>query len=117
MKKLLIALAAVSLTLLAPAPSKTYAVGADIVDNYYSDNTYTNAVGWTENDMCDSTYDSGGTLTNYRFHERQGCAGGPGSYSSSCQEYNASTGTWQIVDCPDQTVTEMGRLRVPTGQS
>lgn len=96
------------LLLLVAAP--IYSLPPELVDNYYSDDTYTTAVGWTDR-MCDGSFASDGSTSNWRFHEISPCGGG--SYGASCQEWDGTR--WVNVECPDPEVTMGGRLRVPVG--
>ena len=98
-----------SLLLLLVA-ARIYSLPPELTDNYYSDNTYTTAVGWTDR-MCDGSFASGGSTSNWRFHEITAC--GSGSSGWSCQEWDGTR--WVSVECPDPETTMGGRLRVPVG--
>jgi len=84
----------------------------DIVNNYYSDNSYDDAVGWDERD-CSGYLDSGGSATDWRYHEVYSCDGD--LMLSGCQEYHSGTG-WVGVQCPDEGVTAQARVRIPVGR-
>ncbi len=81
----------------------------DIVNNYYSDNSYSYAVGWDERD-CSGYLATSGSATDWRYHEILNCDGD--EMSSSCQEYVVGTG-WVNVACPDPGVTALHRIHVP----
>ena len=86
--------------------------GDDIVNNYYSDNTYSNGVGWDERD-CSGLVGSGGTLTSWRYHEVYSCDSGDET-SADCQEYRPGVG-WVNVACPDPQVTIDSRVHITVG--
>lgn len=83
----------------------------EILNNYYSDDSYETAVGWDDRD-CSGYLDSGGSATDWRFHEIYSCDGVP--MWSGCQEYHSGTG-WVNVQCPDTNVTAEARVRIPVG--
>ena len=103
--------AVVALTLIVPAPRTTGSCILELVNNYYSDNTYTTAVGWDDRD-CSCNFYSGGTETYFRYHEVYNCD--TELISASCQEYVPGTG-WVGVECPDEEVTAQVRIRIPVG--
>ena len=82
----------------------------DIVNNYYSDNTYSSAVAWDERDCSCSLYSAGST-TSWRYHEVYTCD--MNQVSASCQEYQGSG--WVNVACPDPGVTALVRIHIPVG--
>ncbi len=106
-------LRAILLMLLVLPASTAFPLGSEVTDNYYPDNTFTTACGYTDNDGCDQMYWQGGTLTNYRYHEIVSCS--TGHDVAYCQEYDSGSGTWVNVTCPNEVTTIDGRLRVPTG--
>lgn len=110
MKKPLLALAAV-LLLSTPWAANAIASGSfDYTWNYYSDSSFTTAVGWYEQ-FCDESVDYAGSFTNYRLEERTNCET-HGEFAN-CQIWNSSTNTWDYVECPAPTLD--GRLRIPVG--
>jgi hypothetical protein len=100
----------VTVLLLTPAVN-SFSAGPEVLNNYYSDATFTTAVGWTDRD-CDGSFSSGGTLTNYRYNEFIACDGQ--TDHGTCQEYDSGTGTWVVIECNEATALG-GRLRVPIG--
>jgi len=87
--------------------------GDDLVNNYYSDNTYSNAVGSDERD-CNGLFGSGGTATSWRYHEVYSCDT-LAETSANCQEYQPGVG-WVNVACPNETVTIQTRVHIPVGR-
>jgi len=108
------ALRATLLMLLILPASSAFTAGPEVLDNYYTDSSFTTACGYVDNDHCDDTFSQGGTLTNYRYRETINCSTGNDT-SANCQVYDPGTDTWTIVSCPNEVVTIEGRLRVPTG--
>jgi len=82
----------------------------DILNNYYSDDSYSSAVGWDERD-CSGSLNSNGSDSSWRYHEVYSCDGF--QISGSCQ-YQSGSG-WVSVQCPDTNVTAQGRLHIPVG--
>ena len=87
--------------------------GEDIINNYYSDNSFSYAVGWDER-FCEGYFGSSGAQTNWRYHEVYTCDGV--QESADCEEYQPGVG-WVTVACPDETVTAEGRVHITVGRS
>src|SRR4051794_36185032 len=107
---------AIAALLLLFAASKMYSLGGDggqyhtdITDNYYSDDSYSMAIGWDERD-CSGASDSAGSTSDWRYREVTTCDDGSGW--GSCQEYQPGNG-WVNVSCPDPGVTAQHRIHVP----
>jgi hypothetical protein len=83
----------------------------DLLNNYYSDNSYSYGVGWDERD-CGGYLATGGSATDWRYHQVYSCEGV--EMWSSCQEYQPGTG-WVNVACPDTGVTAQARVHIPVG--
>ena len=114
-RAVLAAIAALALIVVVPQVYSSSPGGGcalDIVNNYYSDNTYSSAIGWDERD-CACAFASAGSPTSWRYHEVYSCDSGD-QVSASCQEYQPGTG-WVVVACPDPGVTAQGRLHIPAG--
>jgi len=105
-----LALTATLLVLLVAAANHVFALTNDITDNYYTDNTYTTAVGWSER-YCDGSYEYGAPFTNYRYHEVIWCGGGP--ESAHCQYFDGSS--WLNTTCPYEAATALSRIHIPIG--
>jgi uncharacterized protein YbdZ (MbtH family) len=89
------------------------ASGTHIIDNYYTDATFTSACGWFDNNCTvPRGWDSDGYSTNYRYRETYDCTTSE-QLSAACQEWNGTQ--WVDVACPDETVTADGRLHIPGG--
>ena len=85
-----------------------------LVDNYYTDNTYTSACGYQDTNCTTVTgWLSWGCRTNWRYHEKYSCDTGD-RISASCQELQ--NGQWVDVACPDEGLTAQGRLHIPIGR-
>lgn len=114
-RKLLSIVAALVVILAGPQSYSTDGDGGqyhtDIVNNYYSDNSYSSAVGWDERD-CSGWLASDGSETDWRYHEVYSCDGV--EMWSSCQAYYPGSG-WVNVSCPDHNVTAQVRIRIPVG--
>jgi len=82
----------------------------DIVNNYYSDDSYAYCVGWDER-YCGNAFASDGSDTIWRYHQVFSCDGV--ELWSSCQTYQG--GSWTSVQCPDEGVTAQVRIRIPVG--
>src|SRR5438105_13571292 len=101
------------LVLTALPAANVFSAGPAILNNYYTDATFTTGCGWTDRD-CEDTFRQDGTLTNYRYNQIENCGTG-NQTSAHCQEYDAGTGTWVNVTCPDEGATIQGRLRITIG--
>jgi hypothetical protein len=112
MKKLLFVLTAAVFLSIPVAPEASAGGGFDYTWNYYTDATFSSAVGWYE-ELCDNSIDGAGTYTDYRLEEQTSCANGHESYN--CQIWNSTTHMWDYVECPGPTMS--GRLRIPVGRS
>jgi glucose dehydrogenase len=110
MKALLPVLTAAVLVSTAWAPHANAGGPFDITENYYTDASFTTAVGWTEQ-FCDDTYDYDGTFTNYRYVERTNCTNH--NVVDYCEVWNSTTNTWESVECPSPAAD--GRLHIPIG--
>ena len=103
--------AVVALVLIVATPRTTGSCILEFVNNYYSDNTYSTAVGWDDRD-CSCNFSSGGTATYFRYHEIYNCD--VELITAGCEEYVPGTG-WVGVQCPDEERTAQGRLHIPVG--
>ena len=94
-----------------------YSVSAmtrQLVDNYYTDDTFTTACGYQDtNCRTVSGWLSDGCRTNWRHHEVYDCETGERT-SASCQALD--NGQWVDVACGNDTLTIQGRLHIPIGR-
>src|ERR1043165_609541 len=80
-----------------------------LVDNYYTDATFTTACGYQDTNCTVVTgWLSDGCRTNWRYHEVYSCETSDRT-SAACQELQ--NGQWVTISCPDDTLTaqESGR--------
>lgn len=94
------------------ATNAVYSEQYDIINNYYSDGTYSTAVGWEER-YCGQgpmdPLDTDGTITAWRDRTFWGCQ----SHSEAvvlCQHFDGTS--FETVDCPDG-FNPNNRLRYP----
>lgn len=107
-RTVLSAVAALALIFVVPSQLNSSGCILYLVNNYYSDNTFSTAVGWDDRN-CSCYFDYGGSATSWRYHQLYNCDFE--ELSSSCQEYQS--GSWVNVDCPDPGATSQARIRIP----
>lgn len=67
----------------------------DLIHTYFSDGTFTTAVGGYEKD-CDDVETQWGTTSDWRRIDSYGCA--TGGHTAFCGHWNGSS--WDSVTCP-----------------
>lgn len=113
-RNLLSAIVVLLLVVVAAPPSYSLPPGGygyELLNNYYSDDSFSSGVGWDDRD-CSGLSGSGGTMTNWRYHEVFTCDGV--ETSSDCQEYQPGVG-WVNVSCPDYGATAQARVHITVG--
>jgi len=94
------------------ATNSAYSEYYDIINNYYTDGTFSVACGWEER-YCGTSpmdpHDSDGTITAWRDRTFWGCE--THSESVDCQHFNGTS--FESVPCPE-TFNPNNRLRYPS---
>ena len=84
-----------------------------LVNNFYTDATFSSACGWDDTN-CGGIwdYESDGCHTDYRYHEVYNCSTEE-RVSAECEEWNGTQ--WVAVACPDEGVTAQTRVHITVG--